>query len=104
MVRGTETDLLGQRKAEDGSRLAVVGQPLPGCAVDQRVEIGQAAQSFAGNGTCQCGVGRRQPAGSLGGIVHRLTASKYGIKHPQGDFAGINPFLGICSWTWHVAL
>ena len=50
MVGRAEADLLREREAQHHPRLAIVGQALAGRAVDQRVEVGQAAQRLAGDG------------------------------------------------------
>ena len=60
--------------------------------------------SFAGDGAGKRGIGRRQAASCLGGIVHRLAAAQYRIQNPKGRLAGLDPFLRISGWTWHCAL
>ena len=60
MVGRAEPDLLRQREPQHHPRLAVVGQALAGRAVDQRVEVGQAAQRLAGDRQRERLVGGRQ--------------------------------------------
>ena len=50
MVRRRHRQRLDERDAQREARLGVVGQALPGGAVDQGVEIGQTAQRLGGDG------------------------------------------------------
>ena len=91
MVGRAETGLLGQRQAQDHARLAVVGKVLTGCGIDQGIEVGQAAQGFAGDGNGQRGVLRRQ-FDLLGRGIERPALAKHGIEHIQGGAARTEAF------------
>ena len=62
MIGSAETDLLREREAEDHARFRIVGQALARGAVDERVEIGQAPQRLAGDGTSESAVRGRKVA------------------------------------------
>jgi hypothetical protein len=79
VVGRAQADLLSEREAQNHPRLAVVGQPLPGRAVDQRIEIRHAAQHFPGNRECKPLIGWREAADPASGI-ESLAASKDGIE------------------------
>jgi hypothetical protein len=84
MIRGSEADFLRNREPKHHSRLAVVGKPLPGRAVDQSVEVGQASQSLAGDRDRQRSVRRGQVARAAARGIERLAAAKHGVEHLQG--------------------
>ena len=104
MIGRAEPDLLGQCQAEHHPRLAVVRELLARSAIDQRVEIGQPAQCFSGDGASQRGVGRRKAPGDLGRIVHRLAAPQHCIEDAEGCLPGFETLQGIFVRAWHPAL
>jgi hypothetical protein len=75
---------LGERDAQHHARLCIVWQDLAGCAVDQRVEIGQRAQHFGGDGVGERAILPRQ---SLRRAVQRqferLAPAQHGVQQPQ---------------------
>ncbi len=93
VVGDLERDPLRQREAEHHPRLGIVGQRLPGGAVDQAVEQGQAAQRLAGD---------RQGKALVGGVelqplarrIHRLPTTDHAVEDAQGGAAGIHPCFG----------
>ena len=99
MVGGVEADLLRQREAQHHPRLGVVGQRQPRRAVDQRIDVGQAAQRLADDRARQRGIGGGQVARVLRGIVHRLATPQDRIEHlerrvARGHAFGLS-FVGI---------
>ena len=58
--RRAERQGLDERDAQRKARLGIIGQPRLGRRIDQRVEIGQAAQYFGGDG-----MGQRPVVGTL---------------------------------------
>ncbi len=100
MVGRAEPDLLRQREPQHHPRLGVVGQVEPGGGVDQHVEVGQAAQRFTDDRRRQRGVGRRQVARGMGGVVHRQSAAKHRIEHGQRGAAGGNTVGGVRFGQW----
>ena len=94
MIRRSKADLLGKCHAQHGPRLGIVGQPLTGRAVDQRIEIRQAAERFAGDGAGQRRISWREFARNLRSIVHRLPAAEHGIENAQRSAPGGKAFKG----------
>jgi len=83
MLRSSKADLLGKRRPKDHSSLTVVGEPLPRCAVNQRVEVRHPPQDLSSNRDCQRLVGRLQITGALRGRIERPPAPQDGIEHLQ---------------------
>ena len=83
MVGGLQPDLLRQREAKHHACLGIVGQALPGGAVDQRVEVGQPAKRLAADRHREAVVGARQPADALGGGFERPSAAQHRVEHDQ---------------------
>ncbi len=81
--RGVEPQPLGQHHAQHRARLGVVRQALLRGAVDQRVEIDQPAQDFAGDGPGQRAVGviAHVPGRRAQRLVERLAAAQHGVEH-----------------------
>jgi hypothetical protein len=83
VLRSSEAYLLGKPDPEDHSGLAVVGKPLPGRSVDQRVQIGYSTQYLARYRDGERLVGRLKLARGLGGGIERSPAPQDGIEHLQ---------------------
>ena len=83
MLRSAETNPLREREPEDHPRLDIIGQALPRRAVDQRIQVGQPPQRFAGNGESQAMVGRGQVAHGSTGRIERAPLTKHGVKDLQ---------------------
>ena len=66
---------------------------LPGCAIDQRIKIGQSAKRLSGNCAGQGGIRGWQAAGSLGRIVHRLATPQNRIEDPERGSSSFHAFL-----------
>jgi hypothetical protein len=98
VVGSAKPNLLSERQPEHGPRLGIVRQALPSRSIDQRIEIGQAAQRFPGDGGGQGGVGRWEPAPRLCRIFHRLAAPKHRIEDSESRLARWQTFKG-----WHDA-
>ncbi len=56
MGRSPQRQRLDERDPKREARLAIVGKPLPGGAVDQIVEIGEAAKRLGGDGESEAAV------------------------------------------------
>ncbi len=96
VIGGAEPHLLRKREAQHGPRLAVVGQALAGGAVDQAVEVRQAAHGLAGDRHRQRLVRRGKPAHLLRRRVDRQPAPEHGIEDLQRGAARANPLS-----AWH---
>ncbi len=103
MVRGPEANLLREGQPKNHPRLAIVGQSLAGRAVDQRVEIRQPAQRFAGDRHREPMVLRRQVADRAAGGVERLTAPQHRVEHLQRRTARTNTLVLGSFNAWHEA-
>ena len=96
VVRGSEPDLLGEGEAQNHPRFAVVGQSLPGRAVDQCIEVGEPPQRLARDGDRERPVGRREVADRGGCGLEGLPAAKHRIEQLQRRAARSKPFN-----AWH---
>ena len=83
MLRSPEPRLLGERQSQHHARLAVVWEPLPRRAIDQRVEVRDPPQNLTGNRDGQGLVRRLQIPNGLRGRVERSPAPQDGIEHLQ---------------------
>ena len=83
MRRRAQRQRLDQRDAQCGPRLGVIGQGLPGRRIDQRVEIGEPAQRFGGDGVRQRPIvaALDPPGRRIERRFDRLPAPQHGIEH-----------------------
>ena len=90
--RGVQPQPLRQHHPQDHARLGIMRQRLLGRAVDQRVEIDQPAQDFAGNGPRQRLVLElADVAGrAVEGDVERFALAKHCIEQAQRSAAGVD--------------
>ena len=83
VIGRSEPDLLGEGKPQHHSRLAVIGQAIAGCAVDQRIKVRQPPQRLARDRDSQAVVRRRKVADRGTRSLQRLPAPQYGIEQLQ---------------------
>ena len=101
VVGRLETNLLREREPQHHASLRIVWQPLPRGAVDQRVEIGQAAQGLPGDRQRECAIGRRQVARGGECALQRLSTPKHRVQHLQRGLARAN---ALNAWHCHSAM
>ena len=90
MRRGAQRQHLDERDAQRETRLGIVGQPLLGRRVDQRVEIGQTTQRLGRDGVCQTAIrSTRQRARRRGERrLQRFTPAQHGVEQADSGAAG----------------
>src|SRR4029079_10960155 len=99
MFRRSESNLLRKRDPQYHSRLAVVGKPLAGCAVDERVEVGYPSHHLAGDGHGQSEICGREALCGLRRGVESPAATKDQIEHLQSGTPSRNALN-----AWHGAV
>ena len=95
VVGRVEADFLGEREAQHHPRLGIVRQWALGRAVDQIVEVGQAAEDFAGDRQRQRLVVRRQARTARGSGVERHPGAQHRVEHVQRRLARGEAGLGL---------
>ncbi len=96
VVWRSEANLLRECEAQDRARLRILGQRALRGAVDQRVEVGQAAQRLAGDGDREPLVGIGQ-ADRTGGGVQRTALAQHAVEQLQRRAPSVEARLS----TWH---